>query len=257
LTVRYLRDSGWFVSACDFASRAMTLAPDASSRPLSVRSGDAVLVSDCSNANIFVAQVAGNVVTPAALATGAQIQCPATASIADPRVVDGDPRLFNFTRDFVTVTYYLKVRADGDPDRAGRVVPVLMRRESDGDGGMREQEIAEGVERLDFLYGVENANGEIAFLDAAQVQALANCPAAPEGVAIEPGCGWRSVKSIEVHLLLNTVNDVGVADVDTSYRYAIDGPDIRTPPAQLPSGLPAGRMMRREFVALVTVRNFR
>ncbi|MDC8015652.1 PilW family protein [Tahibacter soli] len=257
LTVRYLRNPGWFVSRCDFASKAMTVAPDALSTPLSVRNGDAVLVSDCSNANVFTAQVAGNVITPSSLATGAEIRCPASASINDPRVVDGDPRLFNFTKDFVSVTYYLKVRTDGDPDHPGRVVPVLMRRESDGEGGMREQEIAEGVERLDFLYGVEDAAGRIAFLNAGEVQGFTNCPAAPSGVAVEAGCGWRSVKSIEVHLLLNTVGDVGVAEVDTSYRYGIDGPEIRTPPATLPSGLPAGRMMRREFVAQVTARNFR
>lgn len=256
LTVRYLSRPGWFIGACDVGSRAMTVVSDALSPPLDIANGDVVLVSDCSNAHIFTAQVAGNVITPTALATGGEVKCPASASIDDPNVLDGDPRLFNFTRGFASVTYYLKVRADSNPDRPGRMVPVLMRRESDA-SGMREHEIAEGVERLDFLYGVENANGQIAFLDAAQVQAMTNCPLPPEGIAMESGCGWRSIKSIEVHVLLSTVDDVGVAAVDTSYRYGIDGPNIQPPPATLPSGLPAGRMMRREFVALVSARNFR
>ena len=255
LTVRYQRGEGWLVTACDLATGAVTVAGTPT-----IANGDAVLVSDCNTANIFAASVAGSTITPPS--TEPPMGCPAAASLRDSRIREGEPRLFNFSKDFTTVTYYLRLRADGNPDRAERLVPVLIRREPDSTGKVQDNEIAEGVERLDFLYGVEDGQGRIAFLTADEVTAKTDCSRAPEGFAtpdggsMEPGCAWRSVKSIEIHALLNTVNDIDIADVDTAYRYSVDGDEIKPPPATLPDGLPAGRMMRREFVRLITVRNF-
>lgn len=263
LTVRYLRGAGWPVTSCTVrpiestVPPDITVTPDPKDPPLDVAPGELVVVSDCSRSSIFKAAVAGNVITPADLPAGPPVRCPAGSSEEDPRIAGGEPRLFNFSKDFVTVTYYLRVRADANPDRTDRLVPVLMRRESDRSGRMQEQELAEGIERLDFLYGVEDAQGRVAYLRADEVNTITSCPPAPEGVglAAEGACGWRSIKSIEVHMLLSTVENLDISTVDTAYRYSIDGPDIAPPPATFDSGLPAGRMMRREFVALVTTRN--
>jgi len=61
-----------------------------------------------------------------------------------------------------------------------------------------------------------------------------------------------------VHALFNTIDDVTVmSPQDMAYWYSIDGGSGPVAPAAtMPvSGLAPGRMIRREFVSLVSVRN--
>ena len=85
--------------------------------------------------------------------------------------------------------------------------------------------------------------------------------------SVEPQCLWRSLNSVEVHLLVDSVNnlyDLTPADMAYQYTYGYGGTDTQqtpvSPPSSatsaLPSGLKAGKMLRREFVSLVSVRNF-
>ena len=138
--------------------------------------------------------------------------------------------------------------------------------------GGTEEEIARGVERLDFRYAIENNTGGTSYLTADQVNSgdtasggALTCPPAPPGAMAagdtDKGCLWRSVKGIEVHMLLNTVDDLGLNDDETAYRYSQDstytpGDDPKVPAATLASGLPSGKMLRREFSATVAVRNY-
>lgn len=186
-----------------------------------------------------------------------------------------DARVNDFDRDFVTVTYYLRLTAD--PSRPGRLVSTLRRRENGIDVA-----VAEGIERLDFLYHVEDRLGRMRPLTAAQVQALApadcaqaslNPPlVAPIAAQDAANCGWRSVRAIEVFLLANTVDDAGSLVEPFQYAFLASGAanaantlQVACDPAQgtcpggsittLPSGLPPGRMLRREFRTVVTLRN--
>ncbi len=114
-------------------------------------------------------------------------------------------------------------------------------------------------------YGIEDANGATQFLTATQIESntlipVIPCPPPPQGYTVaapEPGCLWRAVKSIEVYLLVNSINDVASNSVDTTYRYTFDNADAaQKAPAAMPvTGLPSGRMMRREFRTLVSLRN--
>lgn len=269
LTVRYQRGNGWAVSGCSASNAALTAevgAGDASTTPpvpadppLNFGAGDIALVSDCINPQIFKVSVSGTTLTPSNLTTGASPGCPADIGSTDVRV-------FNLSKDFMTITYYLKLKADTSPGAtAGRLIPVLMRRESSGAAGatINEQELVEGVERLDFLYGVEDNNGAVRYLKADKVTSGTNCPPLPVGLtAAEAGCMWRGVKSVEVHLLLNSINDIrDLSNPDMAYRYS-DGSTATTDPAPpsgttMPiTGLASGRMMRREFNALISARNY-
>ena len=118
------------------------------------------------------------------------------------------------------------------------------------------QQLVEGVERFDVFYLAQLQTGHVARLTAQQVQAISdggdsNSDGAIDGItgctlpssirevpqyqmANDPGCLWRSVYAIEVNLLLNTVENS----------------------SQMVTGLPAEKMYRREFSAIVPIRNY-
>lgn len=257
LTIRYLRGSGWTVpvNACSIASGAdladgdtITISPQAGDDPISGLTPGLALVSDCVSPSVLpIAAVSGNVLTIGGILGGAGgFLCKGNRT--------RDVRLFDFSSGFVTVSYYLAFRADDNPDARPnssadrRLIPVLIRRENG-----TEQELVRGVDQLAFLYGVQDINGNTQFLSADDVDARTDCPPPPPGLNVEPGCMWRSVRTVEAHLLVNTVDEIGPLD-DASRTYHFKGEDY--PEAtSLPSGLSTGNQMRREFVAYVTVRN--
>lgn len=266
LTIKYVRGIGWSYAVPANATgygAAFLVDMTSGDGNFNFVTNDLVLVSDCSGSSpmVFRAAVVGATITPA------------PGSLIEPgRLRPGtgqascDARLFNFSRDFVSVSYWLQLAADTNPDAVGRLIPTLMRAEN----GVA-QEVAQGVERLDFLYGVAvMSNGGMAYLDATQVSAssnAANCPPPSSDFARtyvapftwrEPSCLWRSLRSIEAHGLFNTVDEFGVASgQDMAYWYSVDGgTGPVTPGATMPvTGRPAGRMIRREFVSLVSIRN--
>jgi type IV pilus assembly protein PilW len=189
---------------------------------------------------------------------------------------NNDVRVNDFDADFLTVSYYLRLAED--PSQDGRLVSALHRRQNGVDVAL-----AEGIERLDFLYHVENRQGRTLPMTATQVQAMtaADCPPASINPILPPAislidaanCGWRAVRAIEVYLLANTVGDAGVGQEPFQYSFLNNGSlntagtiEVACDPAynqscpggavqQLPSGLGPGRMLRREFRTVVSLRN--
>ncbi len=271
LTLRYLRGDGVRITGesnfliGDGAAAQLTLdATDAPTLDLAGASGNAVWITDCSSAAIARGTLAG-----ATLTLAGNFGAPANEDDYLPRFDQkSDARVFNLGRDLATVSYFLQLKAD--PDFPGRRISSLMRRQN-VDGVATAQELVEGVERLDFLYGVEDNQGRTRYLTATQVDALTTCPPNPFGLdppgvapAPESGCGWRAVKSIEVFLLANTVADTTIG-VDDEFRYSFlnDGTanvagTFENPAVlgTLRNGQPAGRMLRREFRALVSLRGY-
>lgn len=266
LTVRYLRGGGWPINGegnCN-SGGTITLAPQTGDEPLNFApSGPQLaLISDCGSPAILpISGVSGNTLTLGTrLASAIQPICGARGQ--------RDIRVFNFTRDFVTVTYYLAFRANDDPDArvnggGAALIPTLIRREN----GV-EQELVRGVDRLDFRYGVRDNGGNMRFLTAAQVDnrlgGAITCPPKPEGVAPspasptvpEPGCLWRSVRRIEAFMLVNSGDEVPALDaIGRSFRYMGVQTNSPSESASLPSGLLVLNYPRREFIAHATHRN--
>ena len=267
LTIRYLRSSGWPIygtHATCAAGSNITIAPQTGDPPVNFApSGPQLaLISDCGSPIILpISAVSGNTLT-----IGSRL--PSTLNPNCGARGPSDIRVFNFTRDFVTVTYYLAFRANDNPDaRANNgagaaLVPTLIRREN----GV-EQELVRGVDRLDFRYGVRDRGGNMRFLTAAQVDnqlgGTIACPPKPDGVApfpntptaSEPGCLWRSVRRVEAHLLVNSGDEVpAMDDIARSFRYMGVQTSIAET-AALPSGLLSHSYPRREFIAHATHRN--
>lgn len=277
LVLRQLRSAGWGVVDCSLTPApllrvkpavASTTPPAPADLPFDLVAGQLAMISDCDRPQIFGV----GSVTPSAALPGAIDLTPDAEAVAGGFVCPaGSPgrevRLFNVTGNFVTITYYLRLRADQNPDAPGRLVPVLVRREASTTqpgnvDQVVEQELVQGVERLDFLYGIHRGNDRITYLSARDVDAAGGCTPQPGSTLGDAGCGWRTVHSIEAHLLLDTVDDhFGLAPSDSAYRYSIDSPDFVLPPASPDAPMPvtniaAGHMMRREFVSLVANRNF-
>lgn len=262
LTLRYLTGTGWPVAAtpvpnCGTTTTggSITITPaagddDPNADAFKFAANDIVLYSDCQNPSMFAATgFASNAVALKPLLSGGAGGAPYCKAASNR-----DTRLFNFTKQFVTVSYFVKLVKSDDPDHVG-LVPALVRRQNGTDS-----ELVRGVERLDFVYGVRGEDGAITFMDADDVDTGAGgvaCIAPPAGVALEAGCLWRSVRTVETHALFATPNDLPVATADLAFRYTPDSPDIVAPAGTASSvnDLPWGRKLRREFITAALVRN--
>ena len=287
LLVRYLKSNGWssyngevsMTCNSDSTLATLTLTPVTGApinNPASnfVAGNLALLTYSHGAAYVFPVGVAGNVLTPTGAAVGA-VGCTSGATSGS------EAKLYNFTTDFITVTYWLQLATD--PNNANRLIPTLMRKQSDLTGGAPSttgsasvpQQLVQGAEQLSFLYGVQAADGTTRYLTADQVQAstVLTCPLPPQQYTVfipgtmEPNCLWRAVKSIEAHVLLDSVNDMyDLTNTEMAYMYTgglvagayspyvYDGSSA--PPATQAGNINFGRMMRREFVSLVSIRNY-
>jgi type IV pilus assembly protein PilW len=187
--------------------------------------------------------------------------------------VGSDTRAFNMNRDFRTVTYFVGV--DNDPNRPGRQISSLYRAENGN-----AQQLVEGVERFDVFYLAQTQTGHVMRLTANQVQnvqgggdlnaddamdTVVGCIIPPKAddvldgtntqLANGPGCLWRSIYAMEIHVLLNTVNDSSMVQ-DEVFIYSPDGTTAQTPNNTLPTGLDRERMYRREFTATIPIRSY-
>ncbi|PWK92847.1 PilW family protein [Fulvimonas soli] len=270
LTVRYVNDSrGWAVvdsgvtgthlavaTSSPNAILSVTLAQATSSEPppSDFTAGHFAMLADCSNAQVFAVNKSGNVLTPAG----------ASSSFATPAPMQplSAPKLFDFNRDFQTVTYYVKVVDNGN----GQTTGALVRRVNGGAGnpGGSEDELVRGVERLDFRYGVEDADGKVRYLDAGAVDKAdsINCPPQEPDAITTKGCLWRAVSSIEVNMVIDgQVPLYTMTAPDMAYTYGIDGVTAAPQPPSSHTIKPSDQgfpdpMIRREFTAVVSVRNF-
>lgn len=283
-SVRYLSALGWSKGRNELAFAcaggaggtltSITVTPATGSPALNFNAtGDLALLVGTSKAVIFQVNTAGSVLSPTAV-LGGSLRCP-----SDPNSIgNSELTLYNFSKDFHTVTYYL--RLDTDTNDSSRMIPSLVRRDStiDNQGSAsNDQVLVQGVEQLDFLNGVRRNDGTTSYLTSDLIDAQSsatNCPPMAQnqisaGLAagsVEPQCLWRSLNSIEVHLLVNSVNNLYTLtpqDMAYQYTYGYSGTDKKLTPApppaansNLPSGLKAGQMLRREFVSLVSMRNF-
>lgn len=273
LTLRYLKPgSGWAImkesdpSASYISTTGgftITLRPQANEAPASdFHDGDLAMLADCSTAQVFSVSNSSGTLTannnfpdanaPADLSKGAA------------------PRLFDFSRDFQTVTYFLRVACvNGTTPCSGPTTGELVRRVN-GDS----QPLVRGVERLDFRYGLIDANGNTRFLTADEVDSgvdgngnAIQCPqgGGTPGPMIDAmpmnGCLWRAIQTIEVHILMDGQTPMyTLTPAEMNYIYTPDSTSMQAPSAhdvrpKQDQGFP-DQLIRREFTTVVALRNF-
>jgi type IV pilus assembly protein PilW len=279
LTIRYLKpDAGWAVvptgnpgttlDATNGTVIQINLVKRASEPAVNTFTGTLAMLADCSNAQVFAVSGAGSgTLTP----TGANYAQPLDISKG------AAPRVFDFTNDFQTVTYYLKVVCADGSSPCAHTTGALVRRVNGSETVTGAGELVRGVERLDFRYGIIDANGNTQFLTADQVDtrnggAIPCPPGNPANLMLDPdgssppqekGCLWRAVQTIEVHILMDGQTPLyTLTPNEMAYIYTPDSANATPlPPAShaiqpnADQGFP-NPLLRREFTTLVALRNF-
>ena len=250
LMVRYVQGDGLPVGIADQVCDAQGKVTRINARNLpgstvldGLKSSHLALLAGCTQAQIFQADVQGGVVSPISGQLGNPV-CSGT---------DRQMRLFDLDDQLTTSIYYLQLTRDDKTP--GRKIAALMRKTN----GVAN-EVAQGVERLDLLYSLTDIGGNAYWLNADEL----NRHASGNGGALQCGqagaarfCSWKDVDAVEISLLLNTIDDLPAEpSVDAwDYRYSVDGDRVQRPAAAMPvTGLPAGRMLRREFRTVVALR---
>ena len=254
LTVRVLTGSGASITGPSPSGNGFTLAPQSDIRtrlnttPSGRHSDRLVMVSDCNKAVIYRGSFNF---------TDNTLEVPVPLGIGADFPIANNPRVFDMENQWLTITYYLQYVAD--PNTAGRVIPALMRREN----GRNPEELARGVERLDFRYSVainnSAANETSRWLDAAQVQsrdgATIPCPVVDtSGFGVLDGygswdptgsCLWTSVRAIEVGFAATSVDPLAFSDDRINY--------VMENEQNIPTN---DRMLHREFRVLIPLKSW-
>jgi len=157
-------------------------------------------------------------------------------------------RVFDLDRDVRSITYYV---ANNIVD--GRSIPTLY---SVNNGTVNA--LVEGVDRFDVLYGVGSGFGAtkgIQFLTADQVETMDTALCRPLELPFvnTVGCGWRGVEVIQIHMLLNTIQNSSMSE-EEEFVYSVDG-DGYQKPSDLATGIDTYQMYRREFMATIALKN--
>ena len=197
---------------------------DGSNRFSGICPGDILMVSDCRKSRVFQATTVGetgggetsikvnhdnrNTVTPG----NADSSWGGNSAPEDEQFND-DSELVKVS----TYVYYVADNADG--------VPSLYRK----DGMATALELAQGVENLQVLYGVDTSPTDVNQSADTYVTAAAVT-------------NWDNVVSVRLNLLMRTI-DNNLAEAMQSYRYVGADHDADD------------RRIRKEFTALVTLRN--
>lgn len=185
--------------------------------PTALSSGELVVATDCQTALLGVATVAGNVITIAGATTA----------------YGPGSRVFGVTGNL----FYIGVNAAGEP--------TLYRQHLTQAGGAPStvsQELVEGVEDMQIMYGVDTtptADHIVdTYLNANDVEG-AGVPGAT------PKEKWQRVLSIKVNLLMRSTED-GIISAPQDYHY---------PDPDSAATTPADRRLRRAFTSTIAVRN--
>ncbi len=246
LTLRYFNGGARTVNMTTVANSITAMQ---TAEPLDMDGVGNILVSTCSRNHVVPGSSSGTNVTFSVPLT------PAGDYGRDTLV-----HVFDMEEDLKNVSYFIGVDVDQADPSSGRMVSSLYRSENGNN-----QLIVEGVERFDVTYLVQLADGGVAEMTADQVetqQGAAICVQPPKFItqngltmANGPGCLWRSVYAVRVHMLLNTVVDSSPSD-NEPFVYTPDGTAVQDPSGGLVSGLEPGRMHRREFSATVPIRGY-
>ena len=273
LTIRYLKPgAGWAVvpsgnpgTTLDAIGPTVTqinLVRMASEPAVNTFTGTLAMLADCSNAQVFTVSGAGS----ATLSPNNNYASPLDISKG------AAPRVFDFTSDFQTVTYYLKVVCADGSNPCIHKTGALIRRVNGLENVTGAGELVRGVERLDFRYGIIDASGNTDFLTADQVDsatdASGNSIPCPPGVSTpggmpSTGCLWRAVQTIEVHVLMDGQTPLyTLTPNEMKYIYTPDGDTFPQLPTESSRGAQPSaqgfpeQLLRREFTTVVALRNF-
>lgn len=200
--------------------------------------GDSLIVTDCSKASVFLAT--NRNADGSNVAHGSGNSCTSWGNSNAPGCPP-DPQQYRdgaeLSKSITTVFYVGQGATSGEPALFMTTVNGIT---------FNHQELAEGVENMQILYGVDTdappapLDYPDSYLTAAQVNALTTA---------NPLTGWPRVMSVRISVLMRTSNVSGQADqvVDTG-TYLLPGAGVVIDPAN-------DNRRRRVFTTTIQLRN--
>lgn len=176
-----------------------------------IASGSIALITNCRLADLFIA---GSASSSGSIAHSSGSNTSDSLSLSYPRNTP--------VMGFLYYAFYVK--NTGRVNQQGQPVTALVRLDIDGN----EDEIAEGVERMRILYGVDTTSDNTA--DTYQ-----------SAIDVNNANNWNNVISIQINLLLSTTENVS----NKIESYVFNGTTIT----------PTDRRLRREWNTFITLRN--
>lgn len=253
LTMRILNSEGVLVDneSFDSTENIVKLSQDPTTKPLSLESGDQIIIGNCYK----------TIIANASTLADNKININGDAGLSNASMSwaskNSMTQVYNYTKDFQTISYYVGLKTD--PSRSDSLISSLYRVTNDNN----PTEVVEGVERFDVFYGVKLSDGKSAYLQADEMQTAftPNCvtpPVPPNDLSLENmnnnnGCLWRSVFAVRIHVLLNTIYNSS-PNSDETYVYSVDGPADQRP-TTIPSNIDPRKMFRKEFTQTISLRS--
>ncbi len=203
--------------------------------PDQLAAGDLVMISDCTSVDVFRATAIDdsnpNSVTLAYAATQNS-----QANLSRAYAVTGDPlstamRVMRFEAHAYYVANTPRFDSDGDP------VPALYMLDLSQPGGVA-MELVEGVENMQLLYGQQMDSGQIRYVSANAAN-----------------LDFEEVISVQIGLLINSVDKISSTDDDRTYQVA--GQSIGPVTGSTILKHSGGRQLRTSFNTTVRMRNQR
>jgi len=244
LTIRYLSGSGKEIENINDSSEVNYTQNSIAMGVVSPSDEFPMIIMGCDNQAAVVVDIQSST------AQSSTIQIP------EPYEISGNlgslSRAFSLD-DFKTMTYYVANNRVN-----GRSIATLYLVENG-----RTEALIEGVDRFDVLYGVQTISGDIRYIEAQAVDDIPSneCIRRPykdistgNQLMNTQGCGWRSVVSIEVHLLLNSVENSSNSETE-AFIYSLDSNEYQQA-SDLPSNIEHYKMHRKEFIASIALKNY-
>ena len=245
ITVRYLSGEYWDV----LSDMTATNSPLVVSTENNFKKGEFVAVSDCTSTHLFQnggADTDGEikVVTDATVTPGNDPQDLGRVYTENARV-----------RRYIAVRYYIgNSRNQNTADNGSYNGPSLFREAaignpSVGNSTVAIQELIEGIENMQILYGVDDADADD-FHDGVPDRYL---PANHNDLTGDNVANWMNVVSVKIALLLRSIDENHAEDPDERTYDLLDANSESTPPSAIdPEDL---SVRRRVFTTTIQIKN--
>ena len=181
---------------------------------IAFQNNEILMITDCEDGDIFRATSVSGAGT---MSIGHGTAGNATGDLSKAYQTDAH------VAQFESFTYF--IRDTGRTNQVGQPILALVRQDING----TNEELVDGVEDMQIVYGIDTSGNGSAdtYLTADQVQAASN---------------WPNVISVNINLLLATVEDVSQDEVP----YTFNGTTVNNP---------GDRKIRRQWSTFITVRN--
>lgn len=171
-----------------------------------IKAGDLIMISDCVNGDLFGAITISGGASKQTIAHG---KGTINKDNKLSKAYQDDARIYKFT----SISFF--VGDTGRETSRGEPIYALYQAQDGFDGKFNKQEIIEGVENIQILYGALAPDNTTKYLNATQINAASAATGTNQ---------WANVASVQIAMLIASNDSVRQSDDSTTYK--LPGADI-------------------------------